>query len=215
MSKQKKLPDGQTSLTGEKVQKTEKEEYDEELSNWKSALQKYVRRGMTEKAMYAALKVAEKNWYVAWRRLSIIAVEDCLSPQTITAIGELYRMFMASRRTSGDGKELSWDEKRLIVAAAKILSESEKDRSADEFLEMVTLLNSADFSNDVEVQKRKQELETIDDYVFDEHTLKGRKMGRGDRYWYEESRRVNKPSEKYIRFSDWVYTVKKRNGKLK
>jgi len=215
MSKAKELPEGQVDLSGKEVKKKrdEGEGEVEYLSLWKSALQKYIRRGVVDKAMYAAWKIAEKNWYIAWRRLSVIAAEDVCIPEAIYAIGELYRMFMASRRQN-EQNPLSRDEKRLVIAAAKILAQSPKDRTADEFLETLDLFENEETANLPEVKARKEELEKFEDYVFDVHTVKGRKMGRGEEYWYETSRKVENPAITYIKYADWVYEIRKKHGKL-
>ena len=70
----------------------------EDASLWKSVLQKAVRRGMAEKAMYAAYKLASLSWWSCWKRLSVIADEDVGQPEAITAVDVLYRKFMALKK---------------------------------------------------------------------------------------------------------------------
>lgn len=64
----------------------------EEVGLLKSALQKYVRRGLSERAAFVACRLSDKKTgWVLWRRLNIIAVEDCLDAQVILAVSELGR----------------------------------------------------------------------------------------------------------------------------
>jgi len=188
----KKLGSGQLDLIGESVAKMDRNE----LALEKSALQKYIRRGLVEKAMYHAyaMSTVDTGWSL-WKRLNIIAVEDVLDPVAILAVAELGKQ--ASKYGYGE-----WDGKRCAVAAAKIMAESSKDRSADEFLEVMDYCSK--HRDDEDCKKRILELGELDDYVFDVHTPQGRKMGRGDKYWYEESSKVTNPSDRYIRFNDFI-----------
>jgi replication-associated recombination protein RarA len=210
MSKRKvKNGKGQIDLSGNPITKEEGDT--EDTSLMKSALQKYIRRGNVEKAMYWAYRLGCKSWYMVWRRLSVIAVEDSLDPLTIHAVGELYRMFWMSRKEHQDDKELNWDEKRCIVAAAKLLALAPKDRDADEFLEMMEIIEKYG-EKDEEVKRKKEELEKLDEFVFDMHTKQGVQMGRGLQYWYEESSKVENASKNYLRFNEWVWKIVKRMG---
>jgi hypothetical protein len=170
---------GQLGLDGRRVGGTESlvglER--EELGIWKSVLQKAVRRGMTEKAMYAAWKLVSLNWWSCWKRLGVIANEDVGQPLEIVVVDVLYRKFMAMKGGVEKG-EVSWDAKQCAVCAAKILSEARKDRRADEFLELMEAIEK--HGQDVELQKIKAELGAIPDEALDCHTARGRRMGRGD-----------------------------------
>jgi replication-associated recombination protein RarA len=192
----------QVDLDGKRVGSTESlgGRDREELGIWKSVLQKAVRRGMTEKAMFAAYRLVSLNWWSCWKRLSVIADEDVGQPEAITTVDVLYRKFMALKKESKKG-ELSWDMKRCAICAAKILAEAPKDRRADEFLELLDAMEK--HGKDEELRKEKQELEAIPDEALDMHTLQGRRMGRGDLYWYEvSSDTVNKTSE-YEAWRNW------------
>jgi hypothetical protein len=184
----------QTDLFGNKIEKVD--ENKEEISELKSALQKAIRQGLTEKAMYFAYQLAKQaGWWITWRRLRIIAVEDCGQPETVVAVEMLYKQFLDVK---GKNDDLSWDAMRCIVCASKILADSKKDRRADEFLE---LMLKAEQGN-VEAQKWTNELSQYPDGTLDMHTLKGRKMGRGDKYFYEVSSRVNNATDEYKRWRE-------------
>ena len=171
-----------------------------ELSLLKSILQKSIRRGFSEKAMFTAYKLASLNWWSCWKRLSVIADEDVGQPEVITVVDVLYRKFMALKKYTKEGK-LSWDMKRCVVCAAKILAEAPKDRRADEFLELMEILEKQ-ISNK-EIDKIRDELETIPDEALDMHTLQGRKMGRGDLHWYETSSETTHKTPEYEQWHKW------------
>jgi hypothetical protein len=161
----------------------------------KSALQKAVRRGKTEKAMYYAWKLAKvAGGWTVWQRLLVIAVEDVGQPTEIVAVDTLYRQYLSLKRQTAEA--LTWDMLRTIVCAAKILAEAKKDRRADAFLELVTNAEQ-DKPN---AKKWIEELAKYDDEVFDVHTLEGKRRGRGDKYWIEESSNVTNSTEEYKDF---------------
>lgn len=156
----------------------------------KSALQKCIRRGMADSAMYFALRLCEESWFMAWKRLSVIAVEDCGQPEAILAVGELYRMFMSAKKQA-KGSELTWDMKRAVACAGKILADSPKDRRADEFLELIDAFQK--YGNKFGLETLKKSIEAVPDEAYDVHTKQGRMMGRGSLYWYDtSSETVNK-----------------------
>jgi replication-associated recombination protein RarA len=88
----------QVNLDGKDVGDSLSRRESEMLGIWKSVLQKAVRRGMTEKAMYAAYRLVSLNWWSCWRRLSVIADEDVGQPDAIVAVDVLYRKFLAVKK---------------------------------------------------------------------------------------------------------------------
>ena len=203
MSKKKELPSGQLGLDGKKIggatEIVEEEIVTEDAGLLKSALQTSIRSGNAVKAMWFASKLLDvaQGW-TTWRRLSTIAVEDCGQPDAILACDVLYKMFMAMRRQEKDQKVITWEMRRCIVCAAKILAESPKDRRADSFLEFREATLRC--SDDPEVAVKVAALDEMDDFVFDIHTKQGREMGRGNEHWYGESSRVVNPTQGEI---DW------------
>ena len=188
----------------------------EELSIWKSVLQKAVRRGNATRAMYAAHKLVSLNSWSCWRRLSIIADEDVGQPDAIVSVDVLYRKFLAAKGSSKD-KELTEDMKRCVVCAAKILADSPKNRRADEFLELMAAIDKP--TQDAELTAMKVELETIPDEALDMHTLKGRRMGRGNLFWYEVSSKTVNRTPEYEAWHKWfkplMVRLEKEKGELK
>lgn len=194
----------QVDLTGKKVGKEEQKDDDrEDLAILKSALQKAVRRAEIEKAMYFALRLAEKNWWTAWRRLTVISVEDVGQPLEIVAVDTLFKQFMAFKRQQGkDEQGLSWDMKRCVVAAARMLAESWKDRRNDEFLELLDAVDKhgKDFP---ELQEWRDEVSTVPDEALDVHTMTGRKMHRGNLHWLEVSSQTELRTVDYEIWREW------------
>lgn len=178
---------GQTGLDGKKV--IEEEVNTDDAGLLKSALQKSIRRGHTTKAMWFASKLLDvAGGWTTWRRLLTIAVEDCGQPDAILTCDCLYKQFMAGRRQETDQKAVTWEMRRCVTCAAKVLADSPKDRRADSFLEFrEATLRCAD---DPEVATKVAELNEMEDFVFDIHTRKGRQMGRGNEHWYAVSSHV-------------------------
>ena len=186
----------QTNLHGDVINEKVEEMDNEEAQVLKSVLQKAVRRGMVEKAMYAAYQLSNKRTgWILWRRLTIISVEDVLDSNVITTVNTL-RM---------EAKELgyeTWDGKRCAVAAALLLAESKKDRRADEFLELMAAMEKHG-DKIPELAEVKKEWESIPDEALDMHTTKGRKMGRGLKYWYEVSSETEGKTDTYRKWREW------------
>jgi len=132
----------------------------EDLSIWKSVLQKAVRRGETTRAMYAAYNLVSLNSWSCWKRLSVIVDENVGQPEAIVAVDVLYRKFLALKKETKDN-DLSWDAKRCAICTDKILAEAPKDRRADEFLELLEAI--AKHSGNEALRKKEQELEAIPD----------------------------------------------------
>jgi replication-associated recombination protein RarA len=189
----------QTDLDGKPVEDEDLLGY-EDVGLIKSCLQKTIRRGMTEAAMYWAWRLVEANSWSCWRRLSVIADEDVGQPEAIVAVDVLYRKFMATKKESKD-KKLSWDAKRCVVCAAKILAESPKDRRADEFLELMDAIENDSMPN--LLKRVKSTFDAVPDEALDVHTIQGRKLGRGDLFWYEVSSETVNKTPAYEKWREW------------
>ena len=205
---------GQIALDGKKIEAVEEEVNTEDAGLLKSALQKYVRRGNAVKAMWFASKLLDVvgSWST-WKRLLTIAVEDCGQPDPILTCDCLYKMFMSSRKQETDQKAVTWDMRRCVVCAAKVLADSPKDRRADSFLEFrEATLRCAD---DPEVATKAKELDEMEDFVFDIHTRKGRQMGRGNEYWYGVSSHVENAVQGELEWAKEYIAILSRLAKEK
>ena len=201
----------QVDLSGKAIEREETPD-NEELGILKSALQKSIRQGNVEKAMYFSLKLAEQNWWIVWKRLSVIADEDVGQPLEIVAVDCLYTKFLAMKRQSKDGK-LTWDMKRCVVCAAKILAEAWKDRRSDEFLELMDVVEKyGDRFSELELVM--EGFSTVPDEAYDVHTVQGRRMGRGDVYWYEVSSQTEFRTVDYAIWREWFEPLMLKITKL-
>jgi replication-associated recombination protein RarA len=200
----------QLNLHGEPI---EPDEENPDIAVLKSALQKSIRRGLTEKAMSFALLLLEKSWFVCWRRLRIIATEDVGQPEIINAVENLYYLFLEFKNAKKG--EISWDGKRITVLAALIMAEAKKDRRADEFLELWDVMQKR---RDVQALQNLKELWTaVPDEAYDVHTVQGRRMGRKEEYWYAVSSKCENMTEAYAKWRSWweglmLALCKKRSG---
>lgn len=127
----------------------------------KSALQKEIRRGNEEHAMFWAWELESFKEIMVWDRLRVIASEDVgiASPFVTMAVETLRKQYF----------ETKGDERRLFLAHAVImLAKTPKSRIVDDLLNTVYL----------EIKHENKKL-NIPDYALDKHTLRGIKMGRG------------------------------------
>ena len=142
-----------------------------------SAMQKEIRRGNEERAMYWALELGYRYPSYVWYRLCTIASED-IGPADnsivllISALRDNY--ILCAKKSARPGE-------RIILAHAIIaLCRAPKSRVADDLCVVV--------SHQIESEKVKLE---IPDYALDFHTKRGRQMGRkiddaGWDHWYDE-----------------------------
>lgn len=134
-----------------------------------SATQKAIRRSDPDAALYWALELAQSGFAPwCWKRLRIIAVEDC-SPEAVGLVADvaaLHEMWKADR---GDGL--------LFLARAVIsLAIAPKSRVVDWGL--------------LHHSSQRAERREVPDEALDKHTLRGKKMGRGLEHFIDEASRL-------------------------
>ncbi|HAL44809.1 MAG: hypothetical protein A2Y12_01275 [Planctomycetes bacterium GWF2_42_9] len=140
-----------------------------------SALQKCVRRAMTEEAGYWFFNLCEMGQFgFAINRLKITAHED-IGVNDIQAV-------MFALRSIDDARELykaKNDGWRVPASNAIIaLCQANKGREADNFQ---AICRGRVIKNpNIEVP----------DFAFDKHTIKGRKMGRGFKHFFDEAAKL-------------------------
>ncbi|MCC6602138.1 MAG: hypothetical protein IT327_02950 [Anaerolineae bacterium] len=142
-----------------------------ELSDVISALQKDIRRGNEENAMYWAYELIPQFEFYLWRRLVVIANEDIgiAEPTIFMTIAVLRDQFFEFRKDGRNGTA------RLILANAILtMCRAKKSRISDHFQRFMM----EEWQNG-----RKRE---IPDYALDKHTSRGRTMKRGVQHWLDE-----------------------------
>lgn len=135
-----------------------------------SALQKSIRRGQEDDAVYWALELADSGYtaYV-WRRLLVITSEDVgLAEPTMPAM--IHALHQAALTLEAGARDRRQGVGRLqIVHAALALARARKSRIVDHAL----IVANAD-----------QTVREVPPAAIDKHTKRGRAMGRGwEDFW--------------------------------
>lgn len=127
-----------------------------------SALQKCIRRGLEEDAMYWALEIEETFHNYVWKRLTIIACEDIgmCNPHAAILMNSLWQIYETIRKNTG--RHVDED---VLAFGVLYLCRSPKNREVDEFM------------NTVLVDWKKGPKKDIPDFALDMHTEKGRRNG--------------------------------------
>jgi replication-associated recombination protein RarA len=142
-----------------------------------SALQKSIRRGMTENALLVGWEMyitSPELEEMLWSRLGVISVEDVGlgNPMAPILVDTLQRMHERYPRPRHD---------RFLFAAhaIRVMASGLKDRTTDD---MVTWATHA--------RALGERLPEIPDFARDMHTRAGAQMGRDYRWFIEEASRV-------------------------
>ncbi|HVY51844.1 MAG TPA: AAA family ATPase [Devosia sp.] len=142
-----------------------------------SALQKSIRRGLTENALLLGWEMyvtSAEMEAMLWSRLGVISVEDVGlgNPTAPILVETLYRMHERHARPQHD---------RFLFAAhaIRVMASGLKDRTTDD------MANWAKHS--IALGERLPE---IPDFALDMHTRRGAQMGRDYRWFLEEASKV-------------------------
>jgi len=143
-----------------------------------SALQKSLRRGLEDEALFWAseLDLAGFPDYL-WRRLRIIASEDVgmAAPEVAAQVRALSENFTDQRKHNKTSKSPGGTrsgERLFIAQAVMVIARAPKSRMVDHVVMAIW-----------EGDRSRHE---IPDWALDKHTAKGRKMGRGEQHFFEE-----------------------------
>lgn len=150
-----------------------------------SALQKCIRRGMTDEALFWAVEMNESGYGAyAWRRMMVIASEDIglADNNAIVMVMALYRASEIMREARKGNAEVKrgqpWNEESILHAVA-YLARTSKNR------------DMADAYSTIKVRMERGQLLEIPDVAIDQHTTRGRRRGRGEEHFQTEGRRVH------------------------
>ncbi len=142
-----------------------------------SALQKFIRRGETEKAACTAYELAMSGpfWLeLLWQRLRLISVEDvCLGNSQAQIVVSTLDNIRKSLYHDGGIHPM------YFTHAIRYMCQSEKERGScnlEHLLERKLSVEGAHFS--------------FPDYVYDKHTEQGVSMGRGELHFLREAAQV-------------------------
>lgn len=150
-----------------------------------SALQKSIRRGLDEEAMYWALEFALAGFHAyLWKRLVVIVCEDIGQANTelVSSVVQLSSYIQQYLKDAATKKRPKHDKYDLCIVGYAILSMARSPKSRE----------SDDFTNHVLRSRRLNAKREVPDYALDKHTQRGRDMGRGvEHFWSEGAKLVN------------------------
>lgn len=164
-----------------------------------SALQKSIRRGQEEFAMFWALEMEETNPSWLWKRLMVMSTEDVgiADPTVCTTVKTMWDTYEKMKEMAKGKKP----ESHILGMAVLSLCRAPKNHEVLYFPMVVNWWRKyLDWKID------------IPDHALDVHTKRGKKMGRGRNHWYSEGLRVaNKVTIK----DDKYETAFRRGDELK
>ncbi len=148
-----------------------------------SALQKSIRRGLEEDAMFWAIEMESKFPDYLWKRLQVISIEDIgiADMQTVLYVAEMRRLYQELKKEyDKEPKRKSRSFRMVLSNAILAMCRAKKSRIGDEFQIVMYCRREAGLRLD------------IPDYALDMHTGRGRGMKRGaDHFWAEGVRLEN------------------------
>lgn len=141
-----------------------------------SALQKCIRRGLGDDALYWATELDRSGYgeYV-WKRLKIMASEDVglAAPDTVLLVHSLYGAWVEQRKKKD---ERHAPERLFLVHAVLALAAASKSRMVDHAL--------------IAMYEAPRDGREIPDVALDKHTLRGRRMRRGWAHFWTEGAKL-------------------------
>lgn len=158
-------------------QKTKKG-YD--LGEVASAMQKSIRRGLEEDALYWVVELYNSGFSeYAWKRLQIITSEDVglAEPYMVSEIEALYQMFLRQAKKTKASEDKNAPERLYLVHAVMKLCRAKKSRAVDWAL--------IHFFGNHPYQRKE-----IPDYALDKHNGRGKRLKRGWKHFFEEGSKL-------------------------
>jgi replication-associated recombination protein RarA len=141
-----------------------------------SAMQKCIRRGLEDDALFWATELDRSNYgeYV-WKRLKIIASEDIglADPKAAILIGALYTSWREQKKKD-DNRHAP--ERLFLVHAVIALSRCKKSRMVDHAL--------------IAMYEARREHREIPDFALDKHTARGKQKKRAWAHFWEEGAKL-------------------------
>jgi hypothetical protein len=138
-----------------------------------SALQKEIRRGDEEAAMYWAIELEDRWHSHLWSRLMVIVHEEIglASMETVMFVQACKEEYKRLRGIK------NWSCTMVLTNVITAMCRSPKSRLSDDLKHIV-------------YRRTADEVRSIPDYALDKHTGRGRRMGRGFEHWIEEGARI-------------------------
>lgn len=165
-----------------------------QLDEVASALQKSIRRGLEQEAMFWALEMAESGYgQYLWKRLLVISAED-IGPADPAALILTYAAWAATKDSTSSFSKAPGMRLEFLGVVLLHLCRAPKSREGDDFCWYV-----------MERRARGWKI-PVPDFALDDHTDRGRKMKRGRQFWFEEASKL----ENAVEIRENVYATKVR-----
>lgn len=158
-----------------------------------SAVQKTIRRGDEKLAAYFALELFPKYAEYCWKRLLTISAEDCngIVTQEVKALYDSF--WIVNRGKSGEGLK----GRVFISKAVIILCRCGKNRDADVLSNYIYdhKITLTDDQIEGELETIRENREQVPEYVFDCHTMEGKRRGKTRAQFFKEEDEALKPKQ--------------------
>jgi len=168
-----------------------------------SALQKTIRRGLEEEAMYWAVELETRYHDYLWKRLQVISIEDIglADPQVVLYVAEMRRLYQELRKEwEKEPKKKSRSFRMALSNAILALCRAKKSRIGDEFQIAIYGRREAGWKLDVP------------DYALDMHTSRGRGMKRGQEHFWSEGVKLGNEGRIHNPYSEEAVKIRTRKG---
>jgi len=151
-----------------------------------SALQKEIRHGDEEAAVWWGMLLYDAAPHYCWKRVLVSAAEDVglAAPETVALVNSLVQAWAFC-------KQYSWYvDPQHIVMAIMALCRAPKSTEVDD-LKNLTLESQKDAKTSPAL------LRPMPEYAIDEHTAAGKARGATDQEWYESRMALGVPTNPY------------------
>jgi replication-associated recombination protein RarA len=146
-----------------------------------SALQKCIRRGLLDDAVYWAVDMYLTGYdEYCWKRLRIMASEDVgpAEPNLPATIEALYRTYTDLKKKKDEAHA---PQRLQLVHAVILLAQARKNRVVDHAL-------IYHFGNHAMLKR------SVPDFALDKHTAAGKRLGRGSEHFFSEGIKLENES---------------------
>lgn len=174
-----------------------------------SLLQKAIRRCDIQRAGYAAYELFGSYHTFLWRRLIVTSAEDCFGIMT----KEIIALKFADDAVNGTKK--GYDRDPLFVAKAIVLlCQARKNRDgcyvACNFMSAARTLDPCEIRH-LSIEECELIDNSIPDWVYDVHTLKGKMLGKTEVDMGEDEQKALNPHQiGFFDYGDWSNHDNKR-----
>lgn len=181
-----------------------------------SMLQKAIRRNEYSRAGWAARELYYSYPNYLWKRLLVISAEDCFGALTEEILAlKAADVEVNKKKPKDSGHDLIFISKAIIMLC-RALKNRDACYFACNFMTIDAKIDPATIEH-VDISECQLDEEGIPDYVYDKHTLKGKKLGRTSLDMIEKEEQDLEPHQMSLfddgDWSQWKESAQNR-GKL-